>query len=166
MTRFFHFFCLLVFYILTGIIQDRELRWYVLICSACNLMGKSLFSKMFYAFVLFRVQRSNVQTSGINLFFEIQIERNLNRKRKRKQRNLGREAPWLLPPFRFCFRFNLRSVSISKKTSRVLRSDVRKVFRNAVMSVAVDFKLQKKLGVRKSMLYLNLTAFRKRLHLE
>ena len=45
-------------------------------------------------------------------FFEIQIKHKLKRKRKQKRKrgNLGREAPWLLPPFRFCFRFrfNLR----------------------------------------------------------
>ena len=47
-----------------------------------------------------------------NPFFGIQIQRKLKRKRKQKRKrgNLGREAPWLLPPFRFCFRFrfNLR----------------------------------------------------------
>ena len=45
-------------------------------------------------------------------FVEIQIKRKSKRKRKQKQKrgNLGSEAPWLLPPFRFCFRvcFSIR----------------------------------------------------------
>ena len=75
--------------------DERDFRW------------RPRFSPTGEIFVDGRDFRRRARFSPAVQIFLNQIKRKSKRKRKRKLKrgNLGREAPWLLPPFRFRFRF-------------------------------------------------------------